>query len=275
MYHRYGRYGSGAWKRRRQSKFVQRLPAVVPTMAIVRVQVPISTERIILIIMSDNEMTDYQENGGNQLDGSQTGRYPALYTQSISLEEPRARIDPPKPLSSWQKFADRKAVLDAQRLKNRIGKGQYIFLDSEELIRRISDFAEDDITNDLLQNESTPVYEVLHEQYTQAYLKKFEEMIRSFVGDKIIYLRDDNEKKLREALSKDREQIKTRSFSNGQAHDLVLLRILQIYHGDQLAAVDTDSLLKYAALLKRYEAFVLDFAEENEVVWPEGGSFRP
>jgi hypothetical protein len=64
MYHRYGRHGPHAWKRQRQCKFQQRLPAIVPPVAVVRIQIPIEAERIIIIIMQQPERFDsqYDEN---------------------------------------------------------------------------------------------------------------------------------------------------------------------------------------------------------------------
>jgi len=58
MYHRYGRHGPHAWKRLRQRRFQQRLPANVPPVALVRIQFPITTERIIIIIMQQPQDFD-------------------------------------------------------------------------------------------------------------------------------------------------------------------------------------------------------------------------
>jgi hypothetical protein len=64
MYHRYGRHGPHAWRRRRERRFQRHLPAIVPPVAIVRIYVPITAERVIIIIMQQPERFDehYNEN---------------------------------------------------------------------------------------------------------------------------------------------------------------------------------------------------------------------
>ncbi len=89
----------------------------------------------------------------------------------------------------------------------------------------------------------------------------------------IVWEKDEREKKLREVLGQDRVQVKTRAPGDWHARDLVLLRILQIYYGDQVEHVDIDVLLQHHSLIDRYEKFVLDFDLRNEVNWPELPSF--
>jgi hypothetical protein len=269
MYHRYGRHGPHAWKRRRQRRFQQRLPAVVPTVAVVRIQVPITTERIILIIMPDGNAREEWEETQFQIGGDQTGSLVVASEHGVSQNSGEAS----RASSPLQQVAHRRAVDDARRVEEIVDGGQYVNLDLKRLSSKGRKHAEDDITNNDLRDNPHVEYEDLLKEYQGAYQRKFQEKIR-FLAEWVTIVRDEKERQLRDILSRDRAQMQTLSPDDRHAHDLVLIRILQVYYWGSLEEVDINVLLERRALIKRYEKFVLDFESRNEVTWPDRDSFR-
>src|SRR5258707_2315225 len=209
MHHRYGRYGPNAWKRKRQRWSQQRLPTVVmPTVAIVRVRVPISTERIILIIMPDGETGTYQESTDPQPGGDQTKKIAVYPTYNALPEQQRQDQDSiPSWLRMLQRVAERRAIADSQHLRDYADNEQHITFDSRRLDRRIRDFAEQDISNELLRDDSVSGYEALFDAYERAYRDKLREKTQPF-AKWITILRGQKEQQLRMLLSQDRQHVK-------------------------------------------------------------------
>lgn len=269
MYHRYGRHGPHAWKRRRQRRYERQLPVILPsTTAVIHVRVPITTERIILIIMPDNrEVSEFQEGIVVPHDGDQTGRAPVTTEFSILPTTEKMQRVSPRP-SLVQKMAERQAYLDAMEIRDRVDNGQYITFDQKRLARRIRLYAARDISPDYLRDDAVSGYEDLLAEYEDAYQRKFYEHIRP-VESHLTFLRDEKEQRLRARLTQDRLLVQTRSPGDWHARDLVLLRLLQIYYSDQLELVNVDTLLEQHGIIDRYEKFVLDVESRNEVIWPD------
>ncbi|HZU03964.1 MAG TPA: hypothetical protein VFA10_30155 [Ktedonobacteraceae bacterium] len=223
--------------------------------------------------MPDNEVREYQEGNELQFDGDQMGKSPVVVQYGVVQDARERQLTSSKP-SSLQKRAERRAVDDALTLEEIVEGGQYITLDAKLVARRVRAFAQEDITNDDLKDDSDWGYEDLLKEYQDAYQRKFHEKIQS-LSQWVTTVRDEKERRLREKLSQDRALVQTRSPGDWHARDLVLIRILQIYYWDQLEQVDITMLLERHAFIDRYEKFVLDFASRSEVTWPDPNSFRP
>lgn len=278
MHHRYGRHGPNAWKRKQSHQFGKRLPVMVPKIAVVRVQVPISTERIIFIIMPDGEITS-QGSYELPLDGNQTGHFPVVPSQ-ITLYRGEQRQDqnvqntlPPHIMKVLERTAERRALTDSLRIGDYAEEERYITIDSKRLGRRIRDFADEDIPNDLLQDDAVSGYEALFSVYEAIYQAQFEERTQRF-AKWITTIKGQKEQQLRKLLSQDRQDVKTRSRGDWHARDLVMLRLLQVYYPGQVEQVGINALLNHHGLIDQYEKFVLDTDARNEVNWPPEDSFR-
>jgi hypothetical protein len=279
MYHRYGRHGPHAWKRWRLRKF-QRLPAVVQQAVVqpsrivqVRIAVPINTERVIFIIMTqEGTFQGYGEFPPGDGEPSKPSVPPP-----DALDEQKGMLPHPQRPSLLQDLAEKQAVDDGYKIRWLIDQGKYILLRSDYLSTLAHIYASHDITADRFDLSQ---YSQLHDEYERFYTTRFRKAIQPYVAiGRIIDIADSYVSQLRAVLSQDREFVKTRAPGDWHARDLVLMRILQVYHRGRMDQLDADTLLKtllqHHALIDYYERFVLDFTEKDEVVWPDLNSFRP
>jgi hypothetical protein len=268
MYHRYGRHGPHAWRRRRQRRFQQRLPAVVPTVAVVRVRVPITTERIILIIMSDGNVYEGLEETQLQFDGDQTGNLVVVPEQSVISNTDIIKRLPSSDASlieeaQWQAYQDAGEVADILKKEPLVRiHGPRV----EERIKRV-------VRAYLEKNRPKGGPPGIHERDRLLSVSKkayWEYFYQEIPHDKTRLITTSQEAELRNQAILDRKKYSTYASEQSHRRDLAVIRVLSVLdlHLDH---ENDDHLEQIHDFADKYEYYFRTFGEE--VIWPAQDSF--
>jgi len=256
MYHRYGRHGPDAWERRRQRRFQQRLPAIIPTVAVVRIQAPVNAERIIFIVLNSPE--DFEQNGSLS-----TQREQRLSVQTIS----QPARDENNPLTNRARIQAAEDIDDLTTLCQK--EGQVTIVD-EHVARRAKALAKADVKSNYPPGGITlDQHKQYLEDYQTAYLDQFakertliEKDLRSFPDAKAV--------NLARKARKDRKTTFFPSSGRGPSHQRDLAVVSALYELELCQNLE-EYLEKIHIYVDIYEdAFRSD---KEEVVWPDPASF--
>lgn len=268
MYHRYGRHGPHAWKRWRERRFQRRLPVVVPTVAVVRVQVPIIIERIIFIIMSDGNAREELEVTQVQLSSDQPGSLVAVSTQNLVPMTEDSRDSPSSSdavlieETKWQAYHDTAnvaAIFKEARLV-RIHEPMV----EERIKRAVNIYLEKNRPKGGPPNDEEQ-YRLLSVS-RQAYWGYLYQIIR----EKIKLIATSLDVQLRDQAVKDRETYPAYVDNQSHLRDLAVLRVLSIpgLSMDYEPDAHLDQIHDFA---DKYEYYFRTPGEE--VIWPTQDSF--
>jgi hypothetical protein len=265
MYHHYGRHGPRAWLRRRQRRWKRSLPAIVPTVAVVRIRVPITTERIILIIMPEpnNEFSaETREISGKEMQ-------PLQQNMTVQAAPPRqvtgdGQKDTPS-LSPIARRADWHAIDDVDEVKKKEKAGIPILVDKDKLAGRARNQAKREIREALSKGEiqSDLKYEDLITEYLTTYTQVFHEKLGSA-------LYPPRAIQLIETAIQDKKKFPYSWRRPFHQRDLAVLQVLMALELSFDTALEhLEEIHEYADLYERY------FANPREVViWPDQEPFR-
>jgi hypothetical protein len=238
----------------------------------VRVTVPPTVERVILIIMPEDHARDdewkEQEEGeeGKTIDvpANQGGFLTIHPGQHLQEAAGRRRGIPSSPI---QKVADRRASEAIDDLEAILDSGQYVLFDEKLFERKAKVLARKDITNEDVKS-SPASYDELLRDYQDTYRSNFWEKLPAEMRARIVIPKDEREKQLRVRLTSDRLLVQNRAPRDWHARDLVILRFLQIYYPHHVEDADiVNVLLEQHSFTDRYEQFVLN--ARIEVPWPQ------
>ncbi len=278
MHHRYGRHGPHAWKRLQERKYVQRpsvLPVpVVPTTMFVRIVVPVSTERIVVILMPENEKPNNDEERKQDIQiYANQGGHP---TPFITVQPTRQDEEEQPKLSSgdrllitraqWQAFNDAKEI---ERLRN---NGLFIRIDQVRLKGRIEGIVNKYLLEDRSAEGGPPPnraeYQRLVHLCQQAYQTRFQEETSSD-QERLPSLVNVEEARLRELAIQDRKEAPTYDDRDYHIRDIAVVRVLQVLS----IPLDTakDRLREIHFYADRYQDYYSNPREE--VIWPGPDSF--
>ena len=205
LLHRYGRHGPEAWRIRRARRFQRSLPAIVSSR--VSVQTPVSTERIIFIVIHPSDA--FEENEPLPFPGEMHALQPVLDKSPIALA------------GEMQAIYDTE---DIQALSEREGKKVTII--NEHVTRRATNLAREKARE--INVENIPEnYEHLWKSYRDAYLAKFEERKLS-IAPYLTYFPDTKAANLARKAHEDREKYTFASSGKGPFHqrDLAVVSAL-------------------------------------------------
>jgi hypothetical protein len=253
MYHRYGRHGPDAWERRRQRRFQQRLPAVIPTVAVVRIQAPVNAERIIFIVLNSPE--DFEQNGS----------LPMQREQQISVQT--IFQDENNPLTNRARIQAAEDIDDIKTLNEQ--EGQVTIVD-KDVPKRAKILAKADVKSNYLSGALTlDEHKQYIEDYQAAYLDQFAKERRSIARD----LRSFPDAKAVNLARKARVDKKTTFFPSsgrGPFHQRDLAVVSALYELELCQNLE-EYLEKIHVYVDIYEdAFR---SSKEEVVWPDPASF--
>jgi hypothetical protein len=228
---------------------------------------PANIERITITIMPEENAYEAQESQ-EETQSLENQIEQVIVVPDYSLQDTGTIRKASPKFSLLLKTASRRAIDDVIDIKRKMRGGKYIILDPELFNDRIEEWMQRDIANDFLEEDIS--YPELRKEYQNAYQREFDEAIRSFAAW-VVKTKDEKESRLRTTLSQDRALIRTCASGDQYARDLVLTRILQTYYPEyRLKDIDVISVLKdMHSLIDRYENYVLDFEERNEVIWPD------
>lgn len=253
-YHRYGRHGPNAWKRWRQHRNQQRLPALIPTTAIVLVQAPANAERIIFIVVNPPESLDPNE-------------------PIVIQTEPQSL--PPQPVvdnSPLARGARIRAVDDIAEIKSLIEtRGPVIILD-EDVHKHAMLLAKEEVKKSY-SRENTPdpaEYKLLVDRWARAYLGQFEEE-RKVIARGLKQFPDVKAVNLARKARQDRAKYSFPQTSRGGSHQRDLAVISALHEIDLCINLE-DQLARVHQYVDIYDDA---FHDPKEVVtWPGPDSFR-
>lgn len=246
MYHRYGRHGPHAWKRWRQRKFQQRLPVLAPSVAVVRVHVPIATERIIIIVVTsenyeerddDNTPIEFPE---SRLIGTSRDERTLIYQRL----ENRAKLD-----------AHRKASADITRFLANNEEFPTLQLIELEAIGK----ALEHINYSEIQKGDVDIAP-LRDHSAQTYMKVYLNDIEQAVGKGLIF--SEEEKKIRRLARTEKAQHK-RELDGRVLSDVELTAHASI-RAQEYLGVDTQSIGYLTHILKYVQTYKHAYQEEDD-----------
>lgn len=258
MYHRYGRYGPDAWKRRRQCLFQPCLPAIVPTVAVTvtRTQAPVNAGRIIFIVVTSSEYFDSNEPpqipGGNPL-----------------LPQPAI---PPIDNSPLAKKARIQAIDDIVEVKGLIERYGSITIQDEYVLKRADMLAREAVKSSYASGDipGQAEYKKLVESWIKAYLGQFEEEKQPILAN-LKCFPDAKAVNLAKKAHQDKEKYIFPSSGRGPFHQRDLA-IVSALHELNLCPNLEEHLEKIHVYVDIYEEAFR--SSKEEVVWPNPASFR-
>jgi hypothetical protein len=264
MYHRYGRYGPFAWKHLQERKYVHRPAAlpipVVSTTMIVRVVVPPTIERVIVVIMQENGQIDEIEVEKQSI---QISTVPGIEeTPQISQGDSRLVSD-----AQWQ------AVSDANAVKAYTRNGKFVRIDRPRQEERIESFVHAYFGKLIASGVSTPGqqdYQNKTRKYKDAYLKRFdEELCQVQEQEQINYIPTPIEARLRDLAIQDRKTYPTPWRRSFHQRDLAVIRVLlELDISQDYAQQELEKIHDHADIYERYYT-----NPREEVRWPEQATF--
>ncbi len=249
MYHRYGRHGLHAWKRRRQLRFQQRLPAIASTVAIVRFRAPVPRERIIFIVVTSPDNSD---------DLMSLQREQSRSLQTASDNSPlanRARVQ---------------AVDDIDEIKALCEREGQVTILNDLVGRRARILASEEVKNNPPADNLGPEeYKHYKGRYQTAYLDQFEKERRANATE-LKSLPDEKATELARKARQDKEKYVFPSSGRGPFHqrDLAVVSALHILGLCQNLEEHLPSIHRYVDIYE--EAFR---NPQKEVFWPNPASF--
>jgi len=266
MYHRYGRHGPHAWKRRHQHRFQQHLPVVAPTV-IVQIEISINAERIIFIIMPDHgqpEGTWVNEEKELEAGNGQTDPL-ALATrqqETNGLE----KIDPKdQELARRAKWS---AVDGLDEVKKLHRQGRFVIINWQGVEEKAKDQALKYIRENYSQDDPPEDQELerLLSVYACAYKARLQQDLKA-ISNNIDYFDSSQEVRLRDLAIQDKEKFPTDDHNH--IRDIAVVRILQEMHIPLHLATDRFSVIH--DLAAKYQHYYSDSREA--VAWPDQGFF--
>lgn len=275
MSHRYGRYGSHAWKRLQRRKYAHH-PAVLPvpvvsTTMIVRVIVPSTTERVIVVIMPENELPDGATPPDITILRGQGGEaFPVPPIEAIAREK-HVALSPGD--ASLLNHAQWRAHHDADTVKELIRDGKFVRIDDARLEKRLKDLVlayfdrriADGAPHPDLQQE----YQTKREVYRDAYLQYFHTLLAQGQQGSTYLSSQPLEARLRCLAIEDRNKFATAWTSPLHRRDLAVVRALGVLNEDLDHALQTlDTIHEHADMYEDYYEH-----PREEVSWPEPATF--
>jgi hypothetical protein len=269
MHHRYGRHGPRAWLRQRERRYARSSLLSVPvesplvaSTAIVRVFVPTTTERIIVIVMS---------NIANFEDDDESTEIPSdLSLVSLPQYTDEMRKLPSSPIENKARFQARS---DAREIKKRTKNGEFVRIHWGKVKDETAEFAEKAIA-EIYPGKETPddnKFDRLSEEYQKAYLQGLKGRLNKDDDDDdlVDYFDTEHEADLRKSAIADRERY-TQQGREHHIRDLAVIRVLlQLDVSPGIAEERLVTIHRYA---DKYESYYRNPREE--VNWPEcRGSF--
>jgi hypothetical protein len=287
MSHRYGRYGPHAWKYLRRRKYAHR-PAVLPvpvisTTLFVRVVVPSTTERVVIVIMPENELPDEAPTpditiirgpGGEELS--------ALPANEIARGK-QAAI--PSGDAALVNHAQWRAHHDAETVKELIKDGHFVRIDDARLEKRLKDLVLAYFDRRVADGASHPdiqqEYQAKREVYRDAYLQYFHTLLlQGQKGSTYLSLSSHPlEARLRCLAIEDRNRFAPVGANPLHRRDLAVIRVLSILNEDLDHTLQTDEDLDHALqtldTIHEHASIYEDYYENprKEVSWPGPASF--
>lgn len=272
MHHRYGRHGPRAWLRQRMHRYARpsvlpvpvESPPIVPA-TIIRVFVPVTTERIIFIIMQGTINPEDED----EFIESQLGSSHALLPQNT--DEMRKLPD-----SLIVRIAKNQAREDADEIEE-LTDDNFVRVHWNKVKRETRKFAGKAINENYSGKETPDDYEYdrLIEEYQKAYLKRLKERLDELHknGASIDYFETGREARLRELAIKDRENAPQPQQRPYHQRDLAVIRVLVLL--EVRLDIDDDHLDNYLdshladihTWTDKYEHYYRNPRKEKN--WPE------
>lgn len=229
MSHRYGRHGARAWLLWRKRHYVRPSLLPVPVVPkIVRVFIPAATERIIFIIMLDNnhsnEDGELNEQEEIQIVSGQSEQH-SFAPVPPSLPSPSDTQKLTVDNSPMAKRARWQAVDDIHEIEGLNKNGKFVLIDLDGVADRAEDLARKDIRENHSRDDppDDEQYKKLLVAYRDAYTKRFNDGTRESSGD-IKHLHSQQTIHLREIAIQDRRT--SPSNRNYHIRDLAVIRVL-------------------------------------------------
>ncbi len=266
MYHRYGRHGPHAWKRRHQRRFQQHLPVVAP-IVIVQIEISINAERIIFIIMPDHgqpEGTWVNEEKELEAGNGQTDPL-AIATRQQETDE-LEEVDPKD--QELVKSAKWSAVDGLDEVKKLHRREKFVIIDWQGVEDKAHDQALKQIRENYSQDDPPEDQELerLLSVYARAYKARLKQGLKT-IPNNIDYFNSPQEVRLRELAIQDRRNFPTKD--HDYIRDMAVVRVLQESHISLHLATDHFSIIH--DLATKYQHYYSDSREA--VVWPGQGFF--
>lgn len=275
MYHRYGRHGSHAWKHLQDRKYVHRstvLPVpIASTTTIVRVIVPNTTERVIVIIMPENGMPEETKVPDIQI-FTRPGGQPTFISPTVLAKEEReeaATISSGD--ASLTNDAQWRALSDARAVKALTRSGKFVCIDRPRIETRIESLVDAYLEKIIANGAPTPgpqEYQTKADKYKEAYLARFDEVV-SQEQEKIAYLYTPIEARLRELAIQDRNRYPSPWHRSFHQRDLAVIQVLlELDISLDCAQQELEKIHDHADIYERYYA-----NPREEVRWPDQATF--
>jgi len=279
MYHRYGRHGPRAWLRWHKRRYPR--PSFLPALAnkaevtvietgVLYVRLPINVERIIFILMSndDKEKTgqELQTTGNQSVSSFSPDASPNRDGAKKLL--PSSESTTPTLDAQWQAFRDAKEIKQLSR------SGKFVRIDLSRVEDRIERLVDHHLQEHGLNGGPPPSiseYQEVVDTCKKAYWTEFhkyiggsQEEIGNDQQEEIPYLHSPIEARLRDLAILDRKESSPPWRRPSHQRDLAVIRVLvELDLSLDTAQHHLEEIHNYADLYEKYSS-----NPREEVIWP-------
>jgi len=267
-FHRYGRHGPEAWRHRHKRKYIKRhsvaLIPVAPTNLFVRIVVPSTTERVVVIIMPENGIPEKATEPEVTTIVVRPGGESIIHSALPPTRYGGGELSPGD--SSLLNHAEWSAQCDAEEVKDLTRNGRFVFIDDSRIETHVGNlvraFFEKSVETP--PRPSSPEYKAKREKYKEAYLRYLREALYQEHA-KMTYLSTTTiEARLRDLAIQDRNKYPSPWRRQFHQRDLAVVRVLlELSIHFDCAEQELENIHTHADIYEDYYA-----NPREEVKWP-------